>query len=117
MTEQHLTAVFALRPSKRKAVLLERARAQAEAVYWQVLGKNEGQVKAIAQVEDAKDRRKQLMNLKKPISRAVNEKLHEPIAAGLNRDVMAANDGDGPAAIYGIPALAISSTSNNDRLA
>lgn len=90
MTKQHLTAVFALRPSKRKAVLLERARAQAEAVYWQVLGKNEGQVKAIAQVEDAKDRRKQLMNLKKPISRAVNQKLHEPIAAGLNRDVMAA---------------------------
>ena len=61
MAGQYLTAVFELRPTKRKAAILERARVQAEALFWKFLEDNETEGKEIANEPDAKVRRGRLL--------------------------------------------------------
>ena len=54
MAGQYLTAVFEMRPTKRKAAILERARAQAEALFWKLLEDAETEGKEIANEPDAR---------------------------------------------------------------
>ena len=48
MAGQYLTAVFEIRPTKRKAAILERARAQVEALFWKFLEEKNTKGKANA---------------------------------------------------------------------
>ena len=68
MAGQYLTAVFGMRPTKRKAAILERARAQAEALFWKFLEDNETEGKEIANEPDAKVRRGRLQEMEKKSS-------------------------------------------------
>ena len=89
MAGQYLTAVFEMRPTKRKAAVLERARAQAEALFWKFLEDNETEGKEIANEPDAKVRRGRLQEMKKRLERVAARQLHEPIAVGVTRNVVA----------------------------
>jgi IS605 OrfB family transposase len=90
MFGQYLTAVFEMRLSQRKAAILERARATAESAFWAFLDTYESDAKDIAGMADAKTRRERLRELaKKPAPKTV-QRLHEPLAQGVHRDVMAA---------------------------
>ena len=68
MAGQYLTAVFEMRPTKRKAAILERARAQAEALFWKFLEDNETEGTEIANEPDAKVRRGRLQEMKKRLA-------------------------------------------------
>ena len=89
MAGQYLTAVFEMRPTKRKAAILERARAQAEALFWKFLEDNETEGKEIANEPDAKVRRGRLQEMKKRLARIATRTLHEPIAEGVTRNAIA----------------------------
>ena len=89
MAGQYLTAVFEMRPTKRKAAILERARAQAEANFWKFLEDNETEGKEIANEPDAKVRRGRLQEMKKRLARIATMQLHEPSAVGVTRNVVA----------------------------
>ena len=78
MAGQYLTAVFEMRPTKRKAAILERARTQAEALFWKFPENNEPEGKEIANEPDAKVRRGRLQEMKKHLARIATTKLHEP---------------------------------------
>ena len=60
MAGQYLTAVFEMRPTKRKAAILERTRAQAEALFWKFLENNETEGKETAHDPDGKVRPERL---------------------------------------------------------
>ena len=89
MAGQYLTAVFEMRPTKRKAAILERARSQAEALFWRLLEDNETEGKEIANEPDAKVRRARLQELKSRLQRSATTQIHEPIAVGAARNTVA----------------------------
>ena len=89
MAGQYLTAVFDMRPTKRKAAILERTRAPAEALFWKFLEDNETEGKETAHEPDGKVRRGRLLEMKKRLARIVTRKLHEPIAEGVTRNAVA----------------------------
>ena len=78
-----------MRPTKRKAAILERARAQAEALFWKYLEDNETEGKEIANEPDATVRRGRLQEMKKHLERVATTQLHEPIAKGVTSNVVA----------------------------
>ncbi len=94
-TSQYLTAVFELLPSRRKAAALERVRASAEAVFWNVIAAERARAAAVAAEADAKARRLAWRPVEAGISRAViaaasQSALCEPVAHGIGRDATAA---------------------------
>ena len=89
MAGQYLTAFFEMRPTKRKAAILERARSQAEALFWQLLEDNETEGKEIANEPDAKIRRSRLQELKSRLQRSATAQMLEPIAHGAARSIVA----------------------------
>ena len=89
MAGQYLIAVFEMRPTKRKAAILERAQSQAEALFWQILEDNETEGKEIANEPDAKVRRSRPQELKSRLQRSATAQLHEPIAVGAARNIVA----------------------------
>ncbi len=91
----YLTATFALRPSRRKAAALERVRAMAETVFWQVVDAAREPADIIASDQANRTRRaawnaeqKRLSNQVIVASGKVN--LAEPVVEGLVRDVTSA---------------------------
>lgn len=92
MAGQYLTAVFKLRPSRRKAAIMESARARAEEIFWNILAQKRPRADAIAAEAEKKARREQSRALEQEISRlvirdATRAGLNEPIAQGLGRDI------------------------------
>lgn len=92
MAGQYLTAVFKLRPSRRKAAIMERVRAKAEEIFWNVLAQQRPRADAIATEADKKARKEQFRALEQEINRqiirdATRAGLNEPIAQGLGRDI------------------------------
>jgi hypothetical protein len=87
----YLTAVFELRPTRRKAAALERTRALAESVFWSVLARQQAAADAVAAEPDGKARRQswRLMEtrLTQEVLTAARMALAEPVANGLTRDV------------------------------
>ena len=61
MAGQYLTAVFEMRPTRRKAAILERVRAETEVAFWTAL--EGGQKKADA-IADEKDRSKRTIEIR-----------------------------------------------------
>lgn len=88
MAGQYLTAVFEMRPTKRKAAILERARSQAEALFWRLLEDNETEGKEIANEPDAKVRRARLQELKSRMQRSATAQMLEPIAHDAARNIV-----------------------------
>jgi IS605 OrfB family transposase len=92
MGSQYLTAVFELRPTRRKAAALERVRATAEAVFWQILAGAKAQADTVAQLPEAKPRRAAWHALQADLGRSglaagIRGRLTEPVIQGLVRDV------------------------------
>lgn len=84
---QFLTASFELRPSRRKAAILERRRALAEEIFWDVLSRREGAALSVVQ-GDRKARRTAVEETGRNALRAALAKgLCEPLAQGLSRDI------------------------------
>lgn len=95
MVSQYLTAVFELRPSRRKAATMERVRASAEDVFWSIIGTLRTQADTIVAIEVAKDRRTAWRSLQADVARRViadsaRNGLNEPVGHGLVRDVQMA---------------------------
>jgi hypothetical protein len=89
MAGQYLTAIFEMRPTKRKAAILEPARSQAEAVFWRLFEDNETEGKEIANEPDAKVRRSRLQEMKSRLQRSATAQLHAPIAVAAACDPVA----------------------------
>jgi len=92
MAGQYLTAVFKLRPSRRKAAIMEKLRAKAEDVFWDILAQKRPRADAVAAEADKKARREQSRALDQEINRlvirdATKAGLNEPVAQGLGRDI------------------------------
>jgi hypothetical protein len=88
--EQFLTAVFELRPTRRKAGALERVRDAAETVFWESLGRAEASARG-AESLPKPERRRILQEIGAAARRAaISAGLNEPIAQGLGRDAEAA---------------------------
>ncbi len=91
VSSQFLTAVFELRPTRRKAAALERVRAAAEGVFWQTIGAIRARADAVAAESDAQARRHAWRAADKELTVAViaacnRVGLAEPVAHGLCRD-------------------------------
>ena len=85
MSGQYLTAVFEMRPSKRKAAVMERCRSTAEAVFWSFLSGRRNEADRIATMDKA--RKQEVLVLIKPMLRdAKAAGLNEPVITGLMRD-------------------------------
>ena len=89
MAGQYPAAVFEMRPTKRKAAILEPARSQAEVVFWRLLEDNETEGKEIANEPDAKVRHSRLQEMKSRLQRSATAQLHAPIAVGAARNIVA----------------------------
>jgi IS605 OrfB family transposase len=92
VASQYLTAVFELRPSRRKAVALERVRASAESVFWSVLATAQPEADRIAGISVAKERRTAWREaapgrMRTVLAAAAGERLAEPVVQGLVRDL------------------------------
>lgn len=92
MAKQYLTAVFELRPTRRKAAALERVRAQAESVFWTVLSEERDRADALAAVAESKERRTAWRTAQNDLARrimvaGVKAGLCESVIQGLARDV------------------------------
>lgn len=92
MSGQFLSAVFELRPTRRKAATLERVRAAAERVFWSVLATERPPAEAIAAIEEAKTRRDAwraagAARMRTLVTAALREQLPEPVVQGLSRDL------------------------------
>lgn len=92
MSEQYLTAVFELRPTRRKAAVLERARVGAEALFWETIGQCRERADDIAALSEKKERKAAwkvaTAEIASLLMTAANKGgLNEPIAQGLVRDV------------------------------
>jgi IS605 OrfB family transposase len=89
---QFLTAVFEMRPTRRKAAVMERVRQTAEDVFWAVL--SPGNITAAEQAiatDDRAERRKLLSGYERAtLAEAARAGLCEPVAQGLARDVVMA---------------------------
>ena len=88
MAGQYLTAVFEMRPTRRKAAILERVRAETEVAFWTAL--EGGQKKADA-IADEKDRSKRTIEIRamahKGMGQAQRAGLVECVRHALARDV------------------------------
>ena len=71
MAGQYLTAVFKLRPSRRKAAIMEKLRAKAEDVFWDILAQKRPRADVVAAEADKKARREQSRALEQEIARDV----------------------------------------------
>lgn len=90
MSEQFLTAIFELRPSRRKAAILERVRSVAESAFWTALEKTRALAETAIDV-DRKERRAILTKIENDAMKIASAmKLSESVAAGVARDVGAA---------------------------
>jgi hypothetical protein len=92
---QYLTAVFELRPTRRKAAALERVRAAAETVFWQVLDASRVRADAVAAEADTKGRRIAWRAAEAGIradtmATCAKASLAEPVAQGVSRDALMA---------------------------
>ncbi len=85
---QFLTAVFEMRPTRRKAAALERVRAKAEDVFWDVMAKSRPSADAAVEEADRKLRRTAIRKTGALTrSTASAARLCEPVRQGLARDV------------------------------
>ena len=93
---QFLTAVFELRPTRRKAAALERVRAPAEAVFWEVMATLRPSFESLPLPGEDKESKKLAKTArieacrnaqKLALQKATKAGLVEPVAAGLARDV------------------------------
>ncbi|WP_404924936.1 zinc ribbon domain-containing protein [Nisaea sediminum] len=88
MAGQYLTAVFEMRPTRRKAAVLERVRSQVEEAFWSILEEVRADAEGIIAEPDRKTRVAELRKLQAralTVARASN--LNEPVSNGLVRDV------------------------------
>jgi len=97
MAGPYLTAVLELRPTRRKAAVLERVRAAAENVFWDALEKQENRNRAqrIVAIENVRERWTAWREAEAAIGREVGVRaekagLPEPVIEGLVRDVTTA---------------------------
>jgi Putative transposase DNA-binding domain len=85
---QHLTAVFEMRPTRRKAAALERARAASERLFWDQLDTIRDQADALIAQPDRKIRRAGLQRMEADAARAATRSgIVESVGAGVARDV------------------------------
>ena len=83
----YLTATIELRPSRRKAAVLERRRVLCEAAFWEVLSRHENGARTAVD-GDRKSRRSLVAAIESDALRtALAKGLSEPIAQGLARDI------------------------------
>jgi IS605 OrfB family transposase len=92
---QYLTAVLELRPTRRKAAALERVRAAAEAVFWQVLDASRVRADVVAAEADTKARRIAWRAAEADIRASIiaacaKASLAEPVTQGVSRDALMA---------------------------
>ncbi|MBM3741031.1 MAG: transposase [Acidobacteria bacterium] len=84
---QYLTAVFELRPTRRKAAALERVRATAEAIFWNQLERHRATAMELT-TADRKTRRAEAWRIEAEAARqATSAGLVESVAAGIARDI------------------------------
>jgi hypothetical protein len=91
----YLTAVFEIRPTRRKAALLERVRIAADAAFWTVMSEWQDKAFAISEITEASERRTAWFAEQKVVTRelirlGVAGGLAEPVVQGLTRDVIMA---------------------------
>lgn len=86
---QFLTAVFEMRPTRRKAAVMERVRQSAEDVFWTVVSPaNRTAAEQAAVTGDRTERRKLLAGYERQaLAEAARTGLCEPVAQGLARDI------------------------------
>lgn len=90
MIEQFLTAVFELRPTRRKAAVLEYVRATSERVFWETMAEVQAAADAAVRL-DPKERRAASSRLgSHAIVAASKAGLSEPVAQGIARDLCSA---------------------------
>jgi IS605 OrfB family transposase len=89
---QYLTAVFEMRPTRRKAAIMERVRREAEDVFWSVMAPaNRAAAEQALATKNKTERRKLLSTYGvRALAEAGRAGLSEPVAAGLARDAEAA---------------------------
>ena len=88
MAGQFLTAVFEMRPTRRKAAVLERVRAKAERVFWDHLASVQPEAEQIAAIADRRTRTTAIRHLAhRGFQPAIRAGLNEPLAAALERDL------------------------------
>lgn len=90
---QFLTAIFELRPSRRKAAAMERVRYDAEDVFWSVIDELRFRAEAVSEILDSKDRKASIRAFQADVTRstvslAIKQGLPESVATGLARDVI-----------------------------
>jgi IS605 OrfB family transposase len=86
---QFLTAVFEMRPTRRKAAVMERVRKSAEDLFWTVLSPANKAVAEQAIITDDRTERRKLLAAYEvqTLAAAAKARLIEPVAHGLARDV------------------------------
>jgi len=92
MMGQFLTAVLELRPSRRKAAAMERSRAAAEDLFWEVVGNQKSAADAVAAIAEPRTRLEAWRNAESVIARtilvaSVKAGVPESVGQGLIRDV------------------------------
>lgn len=86
--KQYLTAKFKLRPSRRKAAILERARAAAEVAFWSHLEEIEHAAQDVLGIETKKDRKNAIKALCHPRLLA-KYGMCSAVTDGVSRDLVA----------------------------
>ena len=88
MAGQFLTAVFEMRPTRRKAAVLERVRAKAERVFWDHLASVRAEAEQIVAIADRRTRTTAIRHLAhRGFQPAIRAGLNEPLAAAIERDL------------------------------
>jgi hypothetical protein len=89
---QFLTAVFEMRPTRRKAAVLERVRRTAEDVFWTVLAPGNRSAADLAVTTGDRTERRNLLSSyeRQALAEAARAGLCEPVAQGLARDIATA---------------------------
>ena len=88
MAGQFLTAVFEMRPTRRKAAVLERVRAKPERVFWDHLASVRAEAEQIVAIADGRTRTTTIRHLAhRGFQPAIKSGLNEPLATALERDL------------------------------
>ena len=88
MAGQFLTAVFEMRPTRRKAAVLERMRAKSERVFWDHLASVRAEAEQIVAIADGRTRTTAIRHLAhRGFQPAIRAGLNEPLAHALERDL------------------------------
>ena len=88
MAGQFLTAVFEMRPTRRKAAVLERVRAKSERVFWDHLASVRAEAEQIVAIADGRTRTTAIRHLAhRGFQPAIRAGLNEPLAAAIERDL------------------------------